>query len=624
MSCFHRYFSLFFAVLLISSTIAVAEELPNTFLVDRVKIDGRYSLKKKEILSAIAVKPPAWWRVWVKLPAAGEEDLADDAKRIVQLFKSKGFYRVDVKYDVDSGRQSTNEITGEKNAKARVTYHIEEGAPVLVETVSIETGSGESPVPVSDLLRAIELKKGMQFEEKVYRESKKVLEIQFGEKGYPLAEVSGKAVVYPATNKAVITYTISPGPRCFFGETTIVDDNRTVKEKIISRARTYQPGELYDTSKVEKTQRNLYNLDVFKAAVIQPEEPDPETGRVPMSLELRPKKKQNVKLGIGYGNEDGVRLKGAWTYRNLANLAGRLKLEARRSDLEQKFSMTIDQPYFWDSNSALQTEAGMLRETVDSYDRLRWFGTVRVLRKFERSKTFTAAYLAEYSELQDLKLTDPEDRIAYKKDNTYFISSIRMEMERKTTDNEMDPKKGSGIIGSVEIAPSLLASQLTYFKPSIELIKYIELPFRMVFAGRVRFQTIADLEKNEDIPIFKRLFLGGANTVRGYGFQKLGPLDAAGIPKGGQSTSLANVEVRRPIYGRISGVLFLDVGMVDEEGFKFKGSDPRYSAGCGIRVKTPVGPFRLDVGYKLNPPENPDGTGKMDRWRLHFNIGYPF
>ncbi len=366
MFSFYRYLFLVVTVLLTLSTIAMAEALPETLLIRRIDIDGRHSLKKKEIIKAMSVKVPARWRVWAKHPVVAEEDLEDDANRIVQLYKSRGFYHVDVRYAIDADGQSKKRRAGEKIVTARVAYHIKENAPVLVDTISIETANGETLVPVTDLLLSIPLKTGLRFEEKLYRESKKLLKKRFGAKGYPLAEVSGTALVYPATNKAAVTYIITPGPKCFFGETTVIDDKLTVKEKIVDRARGYQPGELYDTRKVERTQRNLYNLDVFKAALLQPEDPDPENGRVPMRLELRPKKRRNVKMGIGYGDEDGIRLKGAWTYRNLANLAGRLKFEAHRSDLEEKISTIYDQPYFWNSRSALQIEAGMLRETVDS------------------------------------------------------------------------------------------------------------------------------------------------------------------------------------------------------------------------------------------------------------------
>ena len=606
-------------ILFLSSMTGSAAGLPDTFLVSGIKIVGEHQLKKKEILSVLAVRPPAVWRIWARRPAAMEEDIADDAVRITQLYKSHGFYHVVVGHTIHTEGKPTDHTIS-----ARVTYTIEEGPPIRVDSIVVDPGDLALPVPATDLLQLIPLKTGQRFEEKFYRESKKLILEQLGARGYPLAEVAGKALIYPATNKAAVTFSITAGRLCYFGDTTLIDDKPVVKEKILDRARTYQPGEIYDTLKVEKNQRNLYNLDVFKAASIQPGKPDPDTGRVPMSVELKPKKKQSVKMGIGYGDEDGVRLKAGWTYRNLAGNAGKLKFEAQRSDLMQKASMGYDQPYFRDSISALQTEAGMLRETLDSYDNLKLFGTVRLTRKIKTHQVLTAAYLSEYNEIQNLNLVDPRERIAFRQDNTFFTSSLFVEISLKNTDSDTNPAKGSVVTGSFEIAPSLLGSELTYIKPSIELIKYLPLPFRTVLAGRIKFETISDPEKNETMPIFKRLFLGGANTVRGYAFQSLGPIDATGNPEGGQTTALANIELRRPIIGIVSGVLFLDVGMVEPDGFQYNMADLRYGAGGGIRVNTPVGPLRLDLGYKLNPPVNPGGTGKVDRWRLHFNIGHAF
>jgi outer membrane translocation and assembly module TamA len=108
----------------------------------------------------------------------------------------------------------------------------------------------------------------------------------------------------------------------------------------------------------------------------------------------------------------------------------------------------------------------------------------------------------------------------------------------------------------------------------------------------------------------------------------VGSLDTSGNPEGGQSTALVNIELRRPIFGILSGVLFLDAGMVEEHKFRMTVDGLQYSAGGGIRFDTPVGPLRLDLGYKLNPPDStvaPDGQEiTRDRWRLHFSIGHAF
>jgi outer membrane protein insertion porin family/translocation and assembly module TamA len=609
---------LFFAV------AGLAADLPNTFRVHRVDIEGTHDLKDKEIRSTLLLSPPSRWRFWKKRPMACGEDLSDDADRIIQLYKSNGYYHSQVTYDVQISKGS-----GASPASAHVTYHIEEGMPVTVDSILIDFEDLEIPVSVENLLGAIPLKPGMRFEEKAYRKSKQTIQKQFGGNGYPLAEITGKALIYPSTKKADITFSVDPGQLCFFGSTTVVGDGPFVSEKVLQRSRTYLSGEVYDTAKVEKSQRNLYNLDVFKAAVIQPDLPDPETGQVSLNLELKPKKKQSIKLGVGYGNEDGIRLRAGWTYRNPFRRAGRLTFEAKQTDLLRKASTGYSLPYFWDSRSALDTEVGTLQEFLDSYESLELFTTMRITRTMKYHLKLTTAYILEYSELTDLNLTDPQEQAAYREDHSFLTSSIFLEINRNTADNELNPKKGSNITGFVEIASSLIGSDLTYVKPSLEFKQYIDLPLGIVLAGRVRFETIFDHEDAKEIPVYKRLFLGGANTVRGYAYQKLGPLDETGNPLGGQSSALANIELRRPIIGILSGVLFLDMGTVNEEKFNFAQEEIRTSAGAGLRVDTPLGPIRLDYGYQLNPPELPGDNAdssiwSSDRRRIHFNIGHAF
>jgi outer membrane translocation and assembly module TamA len=200
-------------------------------------------------------------------------------------------------------------------------------------------------------------------------------------------------------------------------------------------------------------------------------------------------------------------------------------------------------------------------------------------------------------------------------------------MVRDTSNSDTNPDTGSAISGAVKIASTYLGSELAFIQPAVELKKFARLPLGTVLAGRVKLETILDLEKQQDIPISKRLFLGGANTVRGYAYQQLGPLDTSGNPEGGRFAMFANIEFRRPIYGIVAGVLFLDMGVLDEEELRLDRDDILYSAGAGLRLDTPVGPIRFDFGYKLNPPETIGDkavSSPMDRWRIHFNIGHAF
>jgi outer membrane protein insertion porin family len=87
-----------------------------------------------------------------------------------------------------------------------------------------------------------------------------------------------------------------------------------------------------------------------------------------------------------------------------------------------------------------------------------------------------------------------------------------------------------------------------------------------------------------------------------------------------------STELRLPISGNFSGVLFLDYGNVWNRAWDFNVNDMVYAAGPGLRYNTPIGPVRFDFGYQLKRVANlvVDGQPEKRRWRVHFSIGQAF
>jgi outer membrane protein insertion porin family len=128
-----------------------------------------------------------------------------------------------------------------------------------------------------------------------------------------------------------------------------------------------------------------------------------------------------------------------------------------------------------------------------------------------------------------------------------------------------------------------------------------------------------------NVPLSKKYFLGGATSIRGWGRYEVSPL-VEGLPVGGNSMLSFSEELRAVIRGSFGGVIFLDGGNVWDKSFAFDLGDMRYAIGTGLRYQTPVGPFRFDFGYQLNPIPGllVDGQQSDRHWRIHFSIGQAF
>ena len=141
-----------------------------------------------------------------------------------------------------------------------------------------------------------------------------------------------------------------------------------------------------------------------------------------------------------------------------------------------------------------------------------------------------------------------------------------------------------------------------------------------MFAKRIQFGFIQPFGSTGefDVPVFKRFFAGGSASMRGFPFQRLGPLDEDDDPLGGNSILIGNLETRFPLYRKIGGVLFLDYGNVYPSSLSYDFGDIRYAAGAGLRYNTIVGPIRVDLGYALNPVD------ELSRVQLFISIGQAF
>jgi outer membrane translocation and assembly module TamA len=194
-----------------------------------------------------------------------------------------------------------------------------------------------------------------------------------------------------------------------------------------------------------------------------------------------------------------------------------------------------------------------------------------------------------------------------------------MGIERSTLDDKINPTRGTSMNFILESSLNFLGSDENYIKQVFEFKGFREFK-GIIFAKRFTVGLIEPFGKTDtlDVPIFKRFFAGGSTSMRGYPFQKLGPLASNEDPIGGDTLLLGSFEGRFPVYKKLGGVVFLDYGNVYQDEFDFKLDEIKYAIGTGLRYDTLIGPLRLDFGYALNPEPN------IDRFQFFLSIGHAF
>jgi len=628
-------------------------DIPDKFELIGVDFNGVDSVSQKELAKTLAAQPPPIWKFWQPSPILEKEDIEDDLSRIRQFYRNEGYFRTEATVSVTFVGQSTartpvKEKPPDQNAadrkgedqtptpvlpRVKLIFSVIEGPPVLVESIEIDVSQPSDETLTATLQSELPLKPGQVFRTADYEEAKRFIARGLGNRGYPFAEVSGQAVIDPAVHQAKLNFRVNTGPLSVFGPITIEQEGTEVSEKVIRRALVFSEGQKYNAAKVETSRRNLIRLDVFRTALIQLERPSTTgDGPVPMSIQLRAKERRSVRFGAGYGTEDKLRFQAALTYRNIAGQGGRLSLSGRISDILRNVQLTYVQPYFLDAKNTLTTRAGNELEEPPAYKNNKIFAEVALSRKLTRNWYVQGSYGLSFNKEDSVAASAPVDsgELPFL-DQTTRISAVGLEIARDSRDDLLNPTTGSYLGAKIELAPELLGSELAFYQPAVETKVYRQVFKHIVLAGRVKFETIQGMQGTTYIPAFKRLYLGGSDTVRGYDFQKLPPLDRNGDPLGGQTGFNASVEARFPLYKELSGVTFLDAGLLSGKPFQLDFADTRYTCGVGLRYNTVIGPIRVDFGYKLNPQTGKDigDIGQPDkivdgRWRLYLNIGQAF
>jgi translocation and assembly module TamA len=533
----------------------------------------------------------------------------EDVKLIERLLRSEGYY--------DGIATSVVDPLADQPGRVAVALTATPGPRYALGTIAV---TGPETVPPRLAYDALDLKTGAPIVAAVIETAEANVALRLPERGYPFVAVGARDVLLDATTHVGdYTLPVESGPRSSFGGFQVAGDPIFAADHIDLLAR-FRPGQLYDSRKVDDLRQALVATSLFSTVSVEPvrtQVPGPD-GTEAIDLLVRQTKGpwRSLAASAGYGTGEGIKVQGSWTNRNLFPPEGALSLGAVAGTQQQGVNATFRRSNAGLRDRTFQLGADVARQDFAAYNAQ----TITLSGSLSRQSTPIWQKKWTYSvggEIIATRESRFETALTARDKSTYFIAAIPLQLGYDASDSLLDPSKGFRVTGrlSPEAQKRSGGGFDSYARLLVEGSAYYPIMDSLVIAGRLRAGTIQGVKRDEIAPS-RRLYSGGGGSVRGFGFQELGPKDANDDPLGGRSVNEVAIEARYR-FGNFGVVPFVDAGQVYESTTP-DFSRLRYGAGIGGRYYTNFGPLRVDLA---TPIGRRAGDPKV---AVYFSIGQAF
>ncbi len=568
-----RYFLFFFLFIFLHGEEVV---LPT----HAIHFIGQKHFDTAELEDALGVDNKSFFQFWKKDNPRIKDSLLPTLDESV-----KSFYRSEGFYDIEDRIEESN---------TTVTVYITENEPVRVKDIKIQSDYNISSF--------IKMKKNDIFRAKAFISSKnKIIDALLNE-GYCSYDLNTKAYVDLEKHQVDLEYILKKGDICTFGKLSLSGLKTIDDDVIVSRVRALE-GETFSTEKVQETSNNLYKLGSFDSVVIDVNRKFYNV--IPVDIHFKEiEKPYHMEVGAGYDTYVGPRVHGEITKYNFLGDAQKLNLQASWSKLEQLLILSYYKPAFW-SLFGYNLDFG----ARIGYSNLEFDG-------FQEEKSFSRAYLLHENGKLSLKvgmalesinitaldnLNDGQELEQAVKEGNFVLAYPYVDFVYDARDSKLNPKYGYYLAAYSELGLSRDEDSSVYHKTQVEarlIHTFSDLTLAVV--GKA---GVIDSESETGLPESKYFFAGGSYSNRAYGFREIGVITSPTEDTIYGASSMANLslEADYPVWGDLYGAIFNDNTMLTDSAYNFKG-EIISSAGVGVRYMTPIGPFKLDVGFNVNDP----------------------
>jgi translocation and assembly module TamA len=507
-------------------------------------------------------------------------------QEITKALQPYGYYRPQIK----------SELTQLAPQQWRASYNINPGLPIPIAEFSFILSDDLNNDPeFLSLIQTISLHKGAPFSHIKYENIKSSLVKLAADRGYFAAHfVEHRVEINLKTYDVRIYLNYDGGRRYRFGKVLL--EQEVLEPELLNRYIPFKQGDPYSLSKVLDLQQALNDSDYFNRVEVSPGQPQIDSIEIPITVKLIPRKPNRYSLGLGYGTDTGARAKVGWDKPLLNTRGHRINSEAKVSEIGYSLGAQYRVPVLNPRTDQIIYSSGVVNEKTDTSD-----STVSTVgASLNRSLGLWRQSIALNYQYEDFIVAGDEGL------SKLLIPSI-----------SLSRTWGSGFIYTLDglrfdislrgASDKLLSdNSFTQLQGGIKAITSIGKYNRLITRGRLGSTWTDDFHQ---LPSSVRFFAGGTQSVRGYSYQSLGPVDSSGKVVGGRYLMIGSIEFEHNLSDKWGAALFYDAGNAyDQLEDKLE-----RGAGFGIRWKSPIGPVRFDFASALSRPGQP--------WRLHINIG---
>ena len=564
----------FFLTILLFSKSVQESRRPITF-------EGNHYVKRTALEEVVGAQRPSPLAIWKKDIATIDSILLPKLNETFKLFyRNEGLYDANISHYVD---------------QQGIHVLIKENRPILVDSILIESDL--------DIHDEITLVKNSRFRAEDFEITKKKIRKLLFSEGYCSPNLDTKAYINLEKYTASIKIKLEKRKVCHFGNISIENSSATMSDDIILSRLHFEEGDVFDLDKIKESYDSLYALEAFDQLHLD------------YSLNLYNKKPIKIKfkeiqkhihsrMGIGYATDLKFQAKYHWEYKNFYGNGKKLIFDALLSEKQKVLENSFFYPYvvsIFDYHLDFENNIGYSEE--------------QNIHEYDEKVLYERLYLSHKSSRWYNSIGLGIENREISNDQTFFLIYPFMKIVYDRRDSKLNPTEGVYFSHEMEYG-------LPYSPDSTTYLKYIEelrgiYTFSDVTLSAVGRIGAIQVYKN-NMPESKKFFAGGAFSNRAYGYDQIGITQSAteDLTDGGYTLANLSLEANFPIYKDFRGAVFSDNTMISEnQGLWEFTNNVIYSAGLGFRYLTPIGPFKIDMGFNLK--------NKREH-AIHFQVGQSF